>query len=136
MTNESLSADTMVQLIKQIVQDELNKRDQVVVGTVRSYDSSTNTYGVCVEPDDTNEITEIRNSTRYDFRIGDHVYIMKVRNQFSQAFILGSVGDNDDALIDVTARLDRTLIAMYNMTASGIAMSYPVSLPATASGEN
>lgn len=90
------AAGAMVDLIKTIIRDELDKRDQVFVGTVQQRNAENDTYTIYIETDLSNGrpavMTGIPNESKHVYAPGDHVYVMKVRGQIAQSFIIGSVG--------------------------------------------
>ena len=88
------AAGAMVDLIKTIIRDELDKRDQVFVGTVQQRNAENDTYTIYIETDLSNGrpavMTGIPNESKHVYAPGDHVYVMKVRGPSAQAFIIGS----------------------------------------------
>lgn len=89
------AANDLVDLVKELVSQELEKRDTVMVYTVYSRDDRNDTYNLYLDTEYKADgslptlITNIPNSTSQTYRQGDHVYVMRVRNQIAQAFIIG-----------------------------------------------
>lgn len=89
------AANELVDLVKELVSQELEKRDTVMVYTVYSVNEANGTYNLYLDTElrldgsQPSLITNIPNSTSMTYRPGDHVYVMRVRNQIAQAFIIG-----------------------------------------------
>jgi hypothetical protein len=91
------SATEMVDLIKRIIREEEEKKDQVITATVQSRHDATDTYDVYIDTDLAADgrqavMKNIPNESKHIYRPGDHVYIMKVRGQVAQGFIIGAIG--------------------------------------------
>lgn len=93
---DNRAAGAIVDLIKEIVRDELSKRDQIFVGTIQQRNASNDTYSIYIDTDLSNGkpavMSNIPNESKHTYKTGDHVYVMEVRGQVAQAFIIGSVG--------------------------------------------
>lgn len=93
---DNRAAGAIVDLIKEIVRDELSKRDQIFVGTIQQRNASNDTYSIYIDTDLSNGkpavMNNIPNESKHTYKTGDHVYVMEVRGQVAQAFIIGSVG--------------------------------------------
>lgn len=89
------AANELVDLVRELVAQELDKRDTVVVYTVYARDERTDTYSLYLDTEVRADgaqpplITGIPNGTSRTYRRGDRVYVMRVRNQIAQAFIIG-----------------------------------------------
>lgn len=91
------AATEMVDLIKRIIREEEEKKDQVITATVQSRHDATDTYDVYIDTDLAADgrqaiMKNIPNESKHIYRPGDHVYIMKVRGQVAQGFIIGTIG--------------------------------------------
>ena len=90
------SASELVELIREVVAQELDKRDTVVVYTVYARHDLDDTYDLYMDIEENptgkkpNLIGGIRNNSSMTYRPGDRVYVMRVRNQSAQSFIIGS----------------------------------------------
>lgn len=88
------AANELVDLVKELVSQELEKWDTVMVYTVYSVNKD-DTYNLYLDTEirmDGSQpplINNIPNSTPKVYRPGDHVYVMRVKNQIAQAFIIG-----------------------------------------------
>ena len=89
------SANELVDLVKEGVAQERESWDTVMVYTVYSRNEREDTYSLYldVEYDSKgalpNLINNVPNSTPFTYKPGDHVYVMRVRNQIAQSFIIG-----------------------------------------------
>lgn len=89
------AANELVELVRDLVAQELDKRDTVMVYTVSSRNEDTDTYDLYLDTEYRADgslptlIRNIPNSTPAVYRPGEHVYVMRVRNQIAQAFIIG-----------------------------------------------
>ena len=89
------AANELVDLVKDLVAQELDKRDTVVVYTVYSRNERNDTYDLYLDAEEREDgsrpplITGIPNGTSRTYRRGDRVYVMRVGNQVAQAFIIG-----------------------------------------------
>lgn len=89
------AANELVDLVKDLVSQELEKWDTVVIYTVYSRNADKDTYDLYLDTEyrtDGSEphlISNIPNSTPRVYRPGDRVYVMRVKNQIAQAFIIG-----------------------------------------------
>ena len=109
------SASEMVDLIKAIIRDEESKKDQVITGTILSRDGPDDTYSVYVETDLSPNgqravMRRIPNESKHIYQPGDHVYILKVKGQIAQGFIIGAIGAMGTSVnakvIDDSRRID------------------------------
>lgn len=110
------SASEMVDLIKAIIRDEESKKDQVITGTILSRDGPDDTYSVYVETDLSPNgqravMRRIPNESKHIYQPGDHVYILKVKGQIAQGFIIGAIGAMGTSInakvIDDSNRIDK-----------------------------
>ncbi len=76
----------MVDIIKNIVQQELDKRDCVVLCRVENK-VSENFFDLTLISDPTTVIHNIPSMIKYDIKRGDYVYIYKIGNNVRNSFI-------------------------------------------------
>lgn len=93
--NNEKSAKSMLDLIKELIKQQLDSKDQVALCQIAS-PGSDGRYNIYVVPDDANVIHGIPNKFGFDLSTGDYVYVYKVGNQFAQSFIFAKVGENLD----------------------------------------
>lgn len=102
--NNEKSAKSMLDLIRELIKQQLDAKDQVALCQVASLGSD----GMCnvyVVPDDANVIHGIPNKFGFELSPGDYVYVYKVGNSFSQSFVLAKIGGNLN-LRDALSRLE------------------------------
>lgn len=92
------AANEMVDLIKKIIREEEEKKDQIITATVLTRNDANDTYDVYIDselsPSGRQAVMKgIPNESKHIYRPGDHVYVMKVRGQVAQGFIIGSIGN-------------------------------------------
>ena len=93
--NNEKTARSMLDLIKELIKQQLDNKDQVALCQIAS-PGSDGRYNIYVVPDDANVIHNIPNKFGFDLNTGDYVYVYKVGNQFAQSFIFAKVGENLD----------------------------------------
>lgn len=93
--NNEKTAKSMLDLIKELIKQQLDSKDQVALCQIAS-PGSDGRYNIYVVPDDANVIHNIPNKFGFDLNTGDYVYVYKVGNQFAQSFIFAKVGENLD----------------------------------------
>lgn len=93
--NNEKTAKSMLDLIKELIKQQLDNKDQVALCQIASL-GSDGRYNIYVVPDDANVIHNIPNKFGFDLNTGDYVYVYKVGNQFAQSFIFAKVGENLD----------------------------------------
>ena len=93
--NNEKTAKSMLDLIKELIKQQLDNKDQVALCQIAS-PGSDGRYNIYVVPDDANVIHNIPNKFGFDLNTGDYVYVYKVGNQFAQSFIFAKVGENLD----------------------------------------
>ena len=93
--NNEKTAKSMLELIKELIKQQLDNKDQVALCQIAS-PGSDGRYNIYVVPDDANVIHGIPNKFGFDLNTGDYVYVYKVGNQFAQSFIFAKVGENLD----------------------------------------
>ena len=109
------AANEMVDLIKKIIREEEEKKDQIITATVLTRNDANDTYDVYIDSDLSPSgrqaaMKGIPNESKHIYRPGDHVYVMKVRGQVAQGFIIGSIGAQGVSLnakvSDLSNRID------------------------------
>ena len=93
--NNEKTARSMLDLIKELIKQQLDNKDQVALCQIAS-PGSDGRYNIYVVPDDANVIHGVPNKFGFDLNTGDYVYVYKVGNQFAQSFIFAKVGENLD----------------------------------------
>ena len=88
--NNEKTAKSMLDLIKELIKQQLDNKDQVALCQIAS-PGSDGRYNIYVVPDDANVIHGIPNKFGFDLDTGDYVYVYKVGNQFAQSFIFAKV---------------------------------------------
>lgn len=91
--NNEKTAKSMLDLIRELIKQQLDNKDQVALCQIAS-PGSDGRYNIYVVPDDANVIHNIPNKFGFDLNTGDYVYVYKVGNQFAQSFIFAKVGEN------------------------------------------
>ena len=85
------AADKMVDVIRDIIQQELSKIECTILCEVISKVDDDH-YNVYVLPDKESVINNIPNMTKFDFTPGDYCYVYKIQNNLSNSFICSKVG--------------------------------------------
>lgn len=80
------AANLMVDIIKDIIQQELSKRDCTILCMIREK-KDENHYDVSIVPDNNTIIRNVTNMTKFELSVGDYVYVYKINNQLSNSFI-------------------------------------------------
>lgn len=93
MGDEKFVADSMVDIIRGIVREEINKTDSTLLCRVKNI-YSENAVDVIPVSDKTLILHNIPNMTKYDLNIGDYVYIYRVNNQLDNSFVCYVLGKN------------------------------------------
>lgn len=93
MGDEKFVADSMVDIIRGIVREEINKTDSTLLCRVKNI-YSKNAVDVIPVSDKTLILHNIPNMTKYDLNIGDYVYIYRVNNQLDNSFVCYVLGKN------------------------------------------
>ena len=112
--NNEKTAKSMLDLIKELIKQQLDAKDQVALCQIAS-PGSDGRYNIYVVPDDANVIHGIPNKFGFDLNTGDYVYVYKVGNQFAQSFIFAKVGEN----LDLRDRLNQLLLEIGGASSSG-----------------
>lgn len=85
------AANEMVNVIRELIQQEIEHMDTTVLCEVVSQDDN-NHYSVYVLPDRTNVVSDVVNMTVYKLSPGDYCYIYKIKNSFANAFVCYKLG--------------------------------------------
>lgn len=112
--NNEKTAKSMLDLIKELIKQQLDNKDQVALCQIAS-PGSDGRYNIYVVPDDANVIHNIPNKFGFDLNTGDYVYVYKVGNQFAQSFIFAKVGEN----LDLRDQLNRLVLENSEASSSG-----------------
>lgn len=84
------AANNLVDIIRDIVLNELNKRDSTILCQVKNK-KGENHFDVSVVPDEGITISNVLNPTSLDIKEGDYVYIFKIANQLNNSFIVSKI---------------------------------------------
>ena len=84
------AADKMVDVIRDIIQQEINKLDCVILCEIVSQ-VDENHYNVYVVPDKENTVNNVSNMTKFDFTPGEYCYVYKIQNNLANSFICSKV---------------------------------------------
>lgn len=84
------AADKMVDVIRDIIQQELDKRDSVILCEITAQ-VDENHYNVYVVPDKNSVINSVPNMTKFDFTPGEYCYVFKIQNNLANSFICSKV---------------------------------------------
>lgn len=91
--NQTKTVSNFVDIIKEMIQDEINKQDNTILCKVASVNND-GSYNVYILPDESTVINSIPALTDFDLQQGDYVYIYKIRNQLNNSFIIKKVGSS------------------------------------------
>lgn len=112
--NNEKSAKSLVDLIKQLIKQQLDEKDQVALCQIAS-PGSDGKYNIYVVPDDANVIHGIPNKFGFELNTGDYVYVYKVGNHFAQSFIFAKVGEN----LNLKEQLANLAVSVFDGGGSG-----------------
>lgn len=84
------AADQLVDVIRDIIIRELEKRDTTVLCQVVNKKGAKH-FDVCVVPDTDTRITNVLNPSSLDIKVGDFVYVYKINNQLNNSFIVSKI---------------------------------------------
>lgn len=112
--NNEKTAKSMLDLIKELIKQQLDSKDQVALCQIAS-PGSDGRYNIYVVPDDANVIHNIPNKFGFGLNTGDYVYVYKVGNQFAQSFIFAKVGEN----LDLGDKLNQLVLENNGASSSG-----------------
>ena len=77
------AADKMVDVIRDIIQQELDKLDRVILCEIIDQ-VDANHYNVCVVPDRDATVYSVPNMTKFDFTPGEYCYVYKIQNNLAK----------------------------------------------------
>lgn len=80
--------------IREIAAQEAEKHTDVVIGEIAEKNSD-GTYDVFIVPDFVTPVTNIPNSSIYDFNIGEGCYVRKYNNQLQSSAIVDKIGPSE-----------------------------------------
>ena len=105
---EISAVNNMVDIIKEIVKDEINKQDNTILCRIAKVNDN-GSYDVFIEPDDQNIITNIPSIVVFDLQQNDYVYVYKIRNQLNNSFIIKKIGELSTPLANKIKDIENTL---------------------------
>ena len=123
--NDSKTATELINLIRDIVTDELNKRDNTCVCQVIACNKD-DTYNIAVIPDTKNVVTNVKSLALEKIKEGDYVYVYKFQNKLNNSIILARSGANSRDIRFVTTD---------DFTATMASISYEPGMTAVSWGE-
>ena len=83
---DNKAANELVDIIRTMIHQELVKRDCTILCEVKEKKDNDH-YDVAIVPDNGVIIKNVTNMTKFDMQPGDYVYVYKINNQLSNAFI-------------------------------------------------
>ena len=86
MGYDDKAANELVDIIREVIKQELNKIDTTVLCQIEAI-KGNDRYDVSIVPDNSTFIRNVVNMTKFDLQVGDYVYIYKIKNQLSNSFI-------------------------------------------------
>ena len=95
------AADKMVDVIRDIIQQELDKQDCAVLCEIIGQNDA-NHYDVYILPDKDNKITNVANMTKFDFSVGEYCYVYKVQNSLINCYICSKVNPGIESVTQAT----------------------------------
>lgn len=84
------STEDFLNLINSLIEDRMANLDRVELCQVVSNDDGSGTYNLKLVSDDNTVVEGVVNSSPFSYSIGDYVYVLKVQNKMSNAFIIGT----------------------------------------------
>lgn len=93
MGDEKLLADNMVDIIRGIVREEINKTDSTILCQVKNI-RSDNSADMIPVSDQSLILKNIPNMTKFSLSVGDYVYLYKINNQLDNSFVCYVLGKN------------------------------------------
>lgn len=93
MGDEKLLADNMVDIIRGIVREEINKTDSTILCQVKNI-RSDNSADMIPVSDRSLILKNIPNMTKFSLSVGDYVYLYKINNQLDNSFVCYVLGKN------------------------------------------
>lgn len=94
MGDEKLLADNMVDIIRGIVREEINKTDSTILCQVKNI-RSDNSADMIPVSDRSLILKNIPNMTKFSLSVGDYVYLYKINNQLDNSFVCYVLGKNN-----------------------------------------
>ena len=86
MGNSDKAANELVDIIRNVIQQELSKIDSTILCQIKQQKDADH-YDVVIVPDEEISLRNVVNMTKFDLQVGDYVYVYKIRNQLSNCFI-------------------------------------------------
>ena len=95
------AADKMVDVIRDIIQQELSKLDSTVLCEVVTK-VDANHYNIYILPDRENIIYNVPNMTKFNFTPGEYCYVYKIQNNLANSFICCKVAPGTEEVTAAT----------------------------------
>lgn len=80
-------AEIFVNILRNLIQEELNKRDTTVPCIIDSINTN-GTVNIYLLTDINTIVPNIINASRYNFKSGDSAILYKIKNNLSNSFII------------------------------------------------
>ncbi len=93
------AVNEMVDLFRDITVQEIKKMDTTILCKVAEKVGGSR-YNLFLVPDETAVVRNVPNMTKFEPNIGDYVYVYKINNQLSNAFICCVLGATSDEIED------------------------------------
>ena len=77
-----------LELINEIVDQKLESMDRVVSCQICSNDDGTDIYSIKLLSDPNTRIDGVINCSKFSFKSGDFAYILKIKNDLANCFII------------------------------------------------
>lgn len=110
---ENLIAKDLLVLIKDLIKQELSKIDTVSICQVVNVNNDK-TCNVYVVPNNDVVVRNIPNMSNAVIEQDDYVYVYKVKNQFSNAFIIGRINKGGETLLSKIESLESVIARITN----------------------
>ena len=91
MSSDGNAANSLVGLIRDLINEELDKRDSTVVCQIASINAD-GTYNITIPPDDRNIASNIKSISPETLNVGDYAYLLKIQNKLNNSIILSRIG--------------------------------------------
>ena len=106
--NNRVAAANMVELIRELIQQELVKEDNTATCQIMACNSD-GSYDITILPDEITLIKSVKSITPENLKQGDYAYVYKFKNKLSNAIIFTRIGgQGDDVRFITTDEYDKT----------------------------
>lgn len=91
MSSNGDAANNLVGLIRDLIKEELDKRDSTIVCQIASVNAD-GTYNIMIPPDDRSITSNIKSISPETLNVGDYAYLLKIQNKLNNSIILSRIG--------------------------------------------